>query len=75
MAKATNRRGGAGGLLDQVSGLVGKTGGRGAKNGGGGLPGRAASFVAGFMSGGDSGKGKSKTKGRGGRAKGARRRR
>ena len=68
MARTTNRRDGAGGLLDQVTGLVGKTGGRGGRKGGaggGGLPGTAASFVAGFLSGGDSKKGKGR--GRAGR--------
>jgi hypothetical protein len=75
MPRTTNRRGGGSGLLNQVTGLVGRTGGRGGKTGGGGMPGRAASFVAGFLSGGDSAKGKGKTRGRGGRGRAARRRR
>jgi hypothetical protein len=57
--------------MDQITGLVGKTGRRGggrrASGTQGGLPGKAVNFVAGFMSGGDQPK-------RGRRGAGARRR-
>jgi hypothetical protein len=52
MPNRTKHKTGGGGLFDQISGLVGRSGRR-TRTGGGGLPGKAASFVAGFMSGGD----------------------
>jgi hypothetical protein len=73
MARKTKQRNSPNGLLDQVSGLLGKTGGRGGHSGrdSGGLAAKASSFVAGFMSGGDDRKG---GRSRGGRARGRRRR-
>jgi hypothetical protein len=62
MAKNTRQKGGAAGLVDQVTHALGRGGRRGAA-GGRGVSGKAASFVAGFLSGGD----KSRKKGRGGR--------
>src|SRR3954451_13776306 len=66
-------------LLNRVSGLVGKTGQAG--RAGGGMTGKAASFVTGFLSGGDEGKGRrgrgrrgGRRAARGGRARGKRRR-
>ena len=44
--------GGPMGLLSQITGQLGRTGGRGATKGGGGLASKATSFVSGFMSGG-----------------------
>jgi hypothetical protein len=70
MPNRTKQKTGAGGLFDQITGLVGKSGRR-TRTGGGGLPGRAASFVAGFMSGGDQAKGR---RGGGRRRTGRRRR-
>ena len=62
MARSDKHKSGPGGLIDQVTGLVSR-GGRTAK-GSGGLPGKAASFVAGFLSGGGD---KGKARGRSGR--------
>jgi hypothetical protein len=61
MPRKTRQRSGPAGLVDQVTNMLDRGGRRGA-NGGGGVTGKAASFVAGFMSGGDQ-----RAKGRGGR--------
>jgi hypothetical protein len=61
MARKTQQRNGAAGLLDQVTRVLNRGGGRGA-GAGGGATGKAASFVAGFLNGGDD-----RRKGRGGR--------
>jgi hypothetical protein len=61
MAKKTKRQTGTAGLVDQVTHVLDRGGRRGAR-GGGGVTGKAASFLAGFLSGGDNRK-----KGRGGR--------
>ena len=58
-------------LMNRVSGLVGKTGSAGRTSGG--LPGKAASFVAGFLSGGEQRKGRRGAR-RGGAKRGAARR-
>ncbi|MEA2401863.1 MAG: hypothetical protein QOK00_2266 [Thermoleophilaceae bacterium] len=49
MAKRTNQTGAAG-LVDQVTRLLDRNGRRGPR-GGGGMTGKAASFLAGFLSG------------------------
>jgi hypothetical protein len=49
--------------MDQVTGLLGNRGGRGASRSNGGLAGKAAGFVTGFLSGGEQ----DKRKRRGGR--------
>jgi hypothetical protein len=51
MAKKTRQRNGAAGLVDQVTHMFDR-GGRRGKGGDDGVTGRAASFVAGFLSGG-----------------------
>jgi hypothetical protein len=61
MAKKTRQQNGVAGLVDQVTHVLDRGGRRGAR-GGGGVTGKAASFVAGFLSGGGDRK-----KGRGGR--------
>jgi hypothetical protein len=61
MANKTRQRTGPAGLVDQVTHMLDR-GGRGRKGGGDGISGKAASFVAGFLSGGDD-----RGKGRGGR--------
>jgi hypothetical protein len=53
--------------MEQVTGMIGNRGGRGGKANGG-FPGKAASFVTGFLSGGEADKGR-------GRRRGGRRRR
>jgi hypothetical protein len=68
-----------GGMLNRVTGLLGRSSGRTrTAGGGGGLPGKAAGFVAGFLSGGDQPKrgrgGRAGRGGRGGRARRGRRR-
>jgi hypothetical protein len=54
-------------MLDRITGLM-RQGSSRTRTGGGGLPGKAASFVSGFLSGGEQSK-------RGRRARGGRRRR
>jgi hypothetical protein len=72
MAKRTNQ---TGGMLNRVTGLLGRSSGR-TRTGGGGLPGKAAGFVAGFLSGGDQPRrGRSGRAARSGRAGRGRRRR
>jgi hypothetical protein len=56
MAKKT-RQTGVGGLVDQVTRVLDRNGRRGAR-GGGGVTGKAASFVAGFLSGDDDKRGR-----------------
>ena len=63
MAKNTRQRSGPAGLVEQVTRTFNRGGRRGA-TGGTGVTGRAASFVAGFLSGDQAGRRK---KGRGGR--------
>ncbi|MEA2362646.1 MAG: hypothetical protein QOD71_1791 [Thermoleophilaceae bacterium] len=64
MAKNTKQQTGVAGLVDQVTRVLDRGGRRGPR-GGGGATGKAASFVAGFLHGGDDRK-----KGRGGRRRG-----
>ena len=54
---AKRERTGPAGLINQVTHILDRGGRRGAR-GGGGVPGRAASFVAGFLSGDDARKGR-----------------
>jgi hypothetical protein len=61
MAKKTRQRTGPAGLVDQVTQMLDR-GGRRRKGGDDGMSGKAASFVAGFLSGGND-----RSKGRRGR--------